>query len=49
METPTSFLPSLKRLDEYTALQIHTILTRLVTLYLPAVRGTAPIDEDLES
>ncbi|CAE6390556.1 unnamed protein product [Rhizoctonia solani] len=49
MDAPTSFLPPLKRLDEYRAPQIHQILTRLVSLYLPKVRGTAPVDEDLES
>ncbi|KAH7322337.1 hypothetical protein B0J17DRAFT_582298 [Rhizoctonia solani] len=49
METPTSFLPPIKRLDECKAPQIHEILTRLVTIYLPKVRGTAPIDEDLDS
>ncbi|KAF8748468.1 Lysine methyltransferase [Rhizoctonia solani] len=49
MDAPTSFLPPLKRLDECHAPQIHQILTRLVTIYLPKVRGTALIDEDLES
>ncbi|CAE6456664.1 unnamed protein product [Rhizoctonia solani] len=49
METPTSFLPPLKRLDECKAPQIHKILTHLVTIYLPKVRGTAPIDEDQDS
>ncbi|CAE6492554.1 unnamed protein product [Rhizoctonia solani] len=48
MEAPTSFLPPLKRLDEYTGPQIHKILTRLVTIYLPKVRGTAVIEEDEE-
>ncbi|KAG8690050.1 hypothetical protein FRC11_014150, partial [Ceratobasidium sp. 423] len=48
MEAPTSFLPPLKRLDEYDAPQIHKILTRLVEIYLPKVRGTSPTDEDIE-
>lgn len=48
MEAPSSFLPALKRLDEYTGPHIHKILTRLVTIYLPQVRGTAAINEDAE-
>ncbi|KDN42542.1 hypothetical protein RSAG8_06685, partial [Rhizoctonia solani AG-8 WAC10335] len=39
MEAPTSFLPRIKRLDEYTAPQIHEFLTRLVTIYLPKLAG----------
>ncbi|CAE6482527.1 hypothetical protein ACGC1H_000020 [Rhizoctonia solani] len=48
MEAPTSFLPPLKHLDDYNGPQIHNILTRLVTIYLPKVRGTTLIDEDAE-
>ncbi|KEP51872.1 methyltransferase domain protein [Rhizoctonia solani 123E] len=48
MEAPTSFLPPLKRLGDYNGPQIHNILTRLVTIYLPKVRGTTLIDEDTE-
>ena len=48
MASPTSFLPPLKRLDEFSAFDLHSAIAQLVVLYLPEVRGTAPVDEDLE-
>ncbi|KAG8703624.1 hypothetical protein FRC08_002734 [Ceratobasidium sp. 394] len=49
MEPPSTFLPQLKRLDEYTAPELHAAVAKLVVLYLPAVRGTAAVDEDVEA
>ncbi|KAG8735190.1 hypothetical protein FRC10_010886, partial [Ceratobasidium sp. 414] len=48
MEAPSTFLPQLKRLDEYTAPELHDAITKLVVLYLPEVRGTAAVNEDVE-
>ncbi|QRV96486.1 hypothetical protein RhiJN_24504 [Ceratobasidium sp. AG-Ba] len=48
MEAPSTFLPRLKQLDEYTAPDLHAAIAKLVVLYLPEVRGTTALDEDVE-
>ncbi|KAG9100765.1 hypothetical protein FRC06_003763, partial [Ceratobasidium sp. 370] len=48
MEPPSTFLPRLKQLDEYTAPELHAAIAKLVVLYLPEVRGTVTVDEDVE-
>ncbi|QRW11265.1 hypothetical protein RhiLY_10264 [Ceratobasidium sp. AG-Ba] len=48
MEAPSTFLPRLKQLDEYTAPGLHAAIAKLVVLYLPEVRGTTALDEDVE-
>ncbi|KAG9125238.1 hypothetical protein FRC07_008438 [Ceratobasidium sp. 392] len=48
MEAPSTFLPLLKRLDEYTAPELHAAIAKLIVLYLPEVRGTATVGEDIE-